>query len=156
MIELHGALRRVICLSCGQREPRDDLQLRLAAANPSAPEPSALLADGDAEVEPDASFRVVPCLSCGGALMPDVVFFGGSVPAQRVARATALVEDACALLVVGSSLTVYSGYRFVKRAVALQRPVAILNLGPTRADPLAALKIELPAEGVLPQLVALL
>lgn len=156
VVELHGALRRVVCLSCGALEDRAALQLRLAEANPRAQRRSILLADGDAALEPDPDFRVVPCARCGGVLMPDVVFFGGSVPRDRVEQANAMVDAADALLVVGSSLTVFSGFRFVRRILARSRPVAIVNLGPTRADRVAHLKVQRPAEAVLPELVALL
>ena len=151
VVELHGALRRVVCLVCGATTPRQQLQARLEDANPgfraAAP---VLLADGDAEAEPPEDFHVVPCVACGGVLMPDVVFFGGSVPRQRVAQASRWVDEADALLVVGSSLTVFSGFRFVRHAVAANKPVGIVNLGPTRADGLATLKVEAPISEVLP------
>ncbi len=150
--ELHGALRRVICLGCGQKTSRNVLQRRLLTANPGWGAGSADLApDGDAEVEPDDDFVVAPCAACGGALMPDVVFFGGTVPRARVERCYAWVDDADLLLVVGSSLTVFSGYRFVKRAAAAGIPVAILNLGPTRGDPLATLRLDARAGEALPR-----
>ncbi len=153
VIELHGALRRVRCLTCEGRTEREAVQIRLARANPGWEVAPALLADGDADLESVASFRVVDCDACRGALMPDVVFFGGTVPRDRVEEAYAWIDDADALLVVGSSLTVFSGYRFVKRAVARGLPIGIVNRGPTRADPVATLKIERSCGEVLPALV---
>lgn len=157
VVELHGALRRVVCLACGQLSSRNVLQRRLLAANPTATaERIELAPDGDAELEPDAGFVVVPCDACGGVLMPDVVFFGGTVPRDRVDRCHAWVDDADLLLVIGSSLTVFSGYRFVKRAAAAGIPVAILNLGPTRGDPLAQLRLDARVDEVLPRVAAAL
>ncbi|MEM6929544.1 MAG: NAD-dependent protein deacetylase [Myxococcota bacterium] len=153
IIELHGGLARVGCLSCGSMTSRADLQERFAEANPGLSSTIELLADGDAEAPSPARFRVVDCDHCGGVLMPDVVFFGGTVPAPRVERGYSWVDDADGLLVVGSSLTVFSGYRFVKRAVAAGKPVGIVNLGPTRADGVARAKVEARAGTVLPALV---
>jgi NAD-dependent SIR2 family protein deacetylase len=151
--ELHGSLHRVVCLACGTREPRAELQERLELANPGfATRAVEVAPDGDAELDDVASFRVVDCLCCGGPLKPDVVFFGESVPRDRVERGYAAVEAADALLVAGSSLTVFSGYRFVKRAHALGRPVVIATLGPTRGDALAAVKLDAPLGEVLPAL----
>jgi NAD-dependent deacetylase sirtuin 4 len=156
VIELHGALATVACLACGEREPRAALQERLLALNPDFAARSAEIApDGDAEL-PVAlvdAFRVADC-ACGGVLKPDVVFFGGSVAPDVVAAAYAMVEAAEALLVVGSSLEVYSGYRFVRRAAERGVPVAIVNLGPTRGDPLAALRWDERACAALPALAA--
>lgn len=154
VVELHGALRRVRCVDCGTLSTRSALQERLAAANPGLEARAELLADGDAEVESD-DFVVVPCTRCAGALMPDVVFFGGAVPKERVAQGYAWVDEADGLLVIGSSLTVYSGFRFVKRAGARDLPIGIVNRGPTRADPLATAKIEASCGVVLPRLVQL-
>lgn len=155
VVELHGALADVRCLACGALEPRDALQARLAALNPGWREIHAETApDGDAELPPELvhRFECASCTACGGALKPDVVFFGESVPRERVERAYAMVDAADALLVVGSSLAVFSGYRFVKRAHARGVPIAIVNLGPSRGDPLATMVVDAPAGEVLPRL----
>lgn len=157
MIELHGALREVICLDCGRRSPRAALQDRLRAANPSfVGREGEVAPDGDAELEEVDRFVGVGCEACGGTLKPHVVFFGENVPRERVEESYARVDAADALLVVGSSLTVFSGFRFVKRAEARGLPVAIVNLGPTRGDPLATLRVDGRAGEVLPALVAAL
>jgi NAD-dependent SIR2 family protein deacetylase len=156
VVELHGALARVKCLACGQIEARAGLQRRLIELNPGWLERgSDVLPDGDAEIADEfvTEFRSAECLHCGGTLKPDVVFFGESVPALTVQSAFALLDDAQALLVIGSSLAVYSGFRFVRRAVAKQLPIALLNLGPTRADALATAKLDAPAGVALPKLV---
>jgi len=154
VVELHGSLFDVRCLSCGAYEPRTSLQARLTRLNPGGVRPVEIAPDGDAEIgaQAERSFRVVGCLSCGGSLKPDVVFFGENVPRPRVERAYEWLDQADALLVVGSSLTVFSGFRFVKRAHAADKPVAILNVGPTRADALAAVKVQGRAGAVLPAL----
>lgn len=159
IVELHGALERVRCLACGTLTSRDVLQARLLDANPSWRVAEVPMApDGDAElgVIVDESrlegFRVVACEACGGVLMPDVVFFGGSVPRPTLDAAWALFEQAEVLLVAGSSLTVFSGYRFVRRAAERAIPVAIVNLGPTRGDPHAQLRIDERCGIALPQL----
>lgn len=155
-IELHGALHEAKCLACGRREARDDLQTRLLAHNPTFALRTAEVApDGDAELPPEELERfVVPaCLDCGGVLKPDVVFFGDNVPRDRVEQAFALVDAAEVLLVVGSSLAVFSGYRFVLRAHERQIPVALVNLGETRGDGRAALKLDARAGLVLPELL---
>ena len=155
VVELQGALADVRCLRCNRRVDRSAHQRRLLQENPTWPPSSATLApDGDA-VLPDAetrSFRVPGCLRCGGTLKPDVVFFGESVPRARVEAAWRLFETAEMLLVVGSSLAVYSGFRFVRRAADQARPVGIVNLGPTRGDPLAHLRIEERTGTLLPRL----
>jgi NAD-dependent SIR2 family protein deacetylase len=147
-IDLHGRLDRVMCLGCGARSPRARLDERLAAANPGFREVAAEHnADGDAELPADraALFRTVPCETCRtGKLKPDVVFFGENVPAERVHRCYDLVDASFALLVLGSSLTVMSGLRFVRRAARQGTPVAIVNQGPTRGDAFAALRLDLP------------
>lgn len=160
VIELHGSLAWVRCLDCHRRVSRAEHQRRLAELNPgwfevatggdgSAP---AVAPDGDAEVA-DAVVRefVVPgCEACGGVLKPDVVFFGENVPRARVDRAWELFDEADVLLVVGSSLTVFSGRRFVYRAVERDVPVGVLNLGPTRADDVATVKLEARLGEALP------
>jgi NAD-dependent SIR2 family protein deacetylase len=151
IVELHGALRWVVCLGCGAEDDRDAVQARMADCNPSFASTGPAAPDGDADV--DAEGFVVPtCAACGGVLKPAVVFFGENVPRPRVDAAYDLLDDAGAVLVVGSSLTVFSGYRFVKRAAERGLPVAIVNLGPTRGDPLAALRVDDRAGAVLPAL----
>jgi NAD-dependent SIR2 family protein deacetylase len=159
VIELHGALADVKCLSCAEREERSALQSRLLAANPGWLDRAAELApDGDAELpaEVTASFRVVECERCGGVLKPDVVFFGENVARAIVERSYAEVDGAEALLVVGSSLTVFSGFRFVKRAAERKTPVAIVNLGSSRGDALAQVRVEARAGELMPALAAAL
>jgi NAD-dependent SIR2 family protein deacetylase len=156
VLELHGALAEVRCLGCDTRVDRDALQKRLLRDNPTALEwHHTLLADGDAELPDHAVERfVVPdCEACGGVLKPDVVFFGDSVPRPRVESAFARLDAAEVLLVLGSSLTVFSGYRFVLRAKEHGQPVAVLNLGPTRADADATVRLEGRVGEVLPALV---
>ena len=153
VVELHGALARVRCLGCDTVEPRSEVQARLLQENPGfSPEDAAMAPDGDAELGGVDDFRVVDCRACGGVLKPDVVFFGGSVPRPVVDDAFALLDTADALLVVGSSLAVFSGYRFVRRARERNIPVALVNLGPTRADGEATLRVEGRAGEVLPAL----
>ncbi len=158
LIELHGGLARTVCLRCGDRGSRADLDRRLRAANPGF-EAAAGAANPDGDVElPDAAlagFVMLDCPACGtGLLKPDVVFFGEGVPRERVARSFALLEAARVLLVLGSSLSVLSGYRFVRRAAQLGTPVAIVNQGTTRGDPQATLRIDAPLGEVLPALAA--
>ncbi|GIV60040.1 MAG: NAD-dependent protein deacetylase [Rhodothermaceae bacterium] len=159
VVELHGTLARVRCLDCGTTEARAAFQQRLLARNPAwRPEHVRVAPDGDAEVDEAAvrSFVVPGCAACGGVLRPDVVFFGESVPRERVEAAWQLFEEAEVLLVVGSSLAVYSGYRFVLRAAREGRPVALINLGPTRGDALAAVRVAGRLGEVLPRLAAAL
>ena len=152
VVELHGALADVRCLACQAVEDRGAVHRRLLAANPGWLDRLAVVApDGDAQLDGEAvaAFRLVACLCCGGVLKPDVVFFGGNVAAPVRDAAFALLEQAQALLVVGSSLQVFSGYRFVRRAAERCLPVAILNIGATRGDPLADLRLEAPAGAAL-------
>jgi NAD-dependent SIR2 family protein deacetylase len=145
VVELHGALAEVACLSCGGVEARDDLQTRLLAENPAWTQRAADDApDGDADLPAAVveTFRLVPCVRCGGVLKPRVVFFGDNVPRAVVDEAFAAVDAARVLLVVGSSLAVFSGYRFLRRAAERGIPVAIVNLGPVRGEEHATLKIE--------------
>ncbi len=157
VVELHGAIRRVRCLACGELTARAELQTRLEAANPTwvaRAEAVAIAPDGDAEL-PDAlvgDFAVVACASCDGVVMPDVVFFGGNVPRDTLDAAWAAFDRGELLLVVGSSLTVFSGYRFVRRAAEREVPVAILNRGPTRGDEYAVIRVDARAGEVLPAL----
>jgi NAD-dependent SIR2 family protein deacetylase len=152
VIDLHGRIDLVRCMDCEARSPRDELQDDLSRLNPDwfdleAPEAP----DGDADLEgADFSSFVVPtCRRCGGLLKPDVVFFGENVPRDRVDAAFRHLDKADAVLIVGSSLMVYSGFRFVQQAVSLGKPVAAINLGRTRADALLALKVEEPCESAL-------
>lgn len=156
VIELHGALAEVRCMGCSRIESRHALQQRLAAANPGwtathdieqAPDGDAELADGAVE-----RFRVLACIACDGVLKPHVVFFGENVPRAVVDTAWALLDEAEVLLVVGSSLTVFSGFRFVRRAAERNLPVAIVNLGATRGDDLARIRVDAHAGEALPRL----
>ncbi|MFI6789586.1 NAD-dependent protein deacetylase [Nonomuraea sp. NPDC050383] len=155
VVELHGGLDRVVCLSCRQRTPRMELDRRLRRANPGwAAAATAIKPDGDADLtdEQVAGFQVVDCTACGGLLKPDVVFFGENVPKPRVDECFALVAGARALLVLGSSLAVRSGLRFVGRAAELGIPIAIVNQGPTRGDAEAALRLDAPLGATLTEL----
>ncbi|GAA1688364.1 NAD-dependent protein deacetylase [Nonomuraea maheshkhaliensis] len=157
VIELHGGLDRVVCLSCRERTPRAELERRLRAANPEweaaagqiNPDGDAVLTDAQV-----ATFRVVDCTGCGGLLKPDVVFFGENVPGPRVDECFAVVGGARALLVLGSSLAIRSGLRFVSRAAALGIPIAIVNQGPTGADADAALTVDAPLGPTLTHVTA--
>jgi len=156
VVELHGNLDRVICLGCGRLSPRADLDRRLRAVNRAwRARVLAVNPDGDVDLpEQDLdAFRTVDCDVCGGVLKPDVVFFGETVPADRVAACFALVESARSLVVLGSSLTVMSGYRFVLHAAKRGTPVAIVNAGPTRGDAKAQVRVDGPLGVVLPNLV---
>jgi NAD+-dependent protein deacetylase sirtuin 4 len=152
VIELHGALRMVRCLVCGTGLARHALQRALRAENPEFEASVAELApDGDAELAEEliGQFRVVDCTACGGPLRPDVVFFGENVPRERVDAAFALLARAGSLWVVGSSLAVYSGLRFVHGAQKQGIPVAILSLGPTRGDGCASVRLDRDASKTL-------
>ncbi|WP_413626731.1 NAD-dependent protein deacetylase [Luteibacter sp. Lutesp34] len=147
VVDLHGRLDRVRCMQCGDISPRDTMQRRLQEANPAWMALQATIApDGDADLDgvDFSSFEIPPCTVCGGILKPDVVFFGENVPRARVDTAWAHLARADAMLVVGSSLMVYSGYRFVLEASRQGLPIASVNLGVTRADALLTLKVELP------------
>ncbi len=156
VIDLHGRLDLVRCMQCGHRLPRADLQQQLLALNPEWVGHEARVApDGDVDLDRDTSTFVVPgCPACGGILKPDVVFFGEPVPRERVERAFEGVAQADALLVVGSSLMVYSGFRFAQTAATAGKPIAAVNLGRTRADHLLALKISAPADEALTEALA--
>jgi NAD-dependent SIR2 family protein deacetylase len=153
VLELHGNIHSVLCLDCHARFTRALVQAQLIEANPglagalAAPAP-----DGDAHLAPSAldGFRLPRCVHCGGTLSPDVVFFGDGVPSARTAEALARMAAADALLVVGSSLTVYSGFRFCRIAFETDKPIAAINLGKTRADHLISMKVEQSAEHILP------
>ncbi|TXS93022.1 NAD-dependent protein deacetylase [Parahaliea maris] len=157
VIDLHGRVDRVICTGCGEYLPREALQQRFARlgfhplANGAAARP-----DGDADL-PESSVLVPPiphCEGCNGLLMPDVVFFGGAIPRARVETVYAAIDEADALLVIGSSLQVYSGFRFCKHAAHTGKPIALLNPGTSRADPLATLRLPLDCAAVLENLPA--
>nr|WP_145925218.1 NAD-dependent protein deacetylase [Bordetella sp. H567] len=159
VVDLHGRMDRVICTQCGHMLPRAHMQASLESLNPDWLDLDATDApDGDADLDglDFSGFQVPPCPVCGGILKPDVVFFGETVPRDRVARANDGLAHADAVLVVGSSLMVYSGYRFVAAADRAGLPVAAINLGRTRADPLLALKIEQPCADTLAALLPLL
>lgn len=161
VIELHGRLADVICLDCGQRTSRADYQDRLTELNPDVAgdlhDHPELLPDGDVIVDDWSGFRVAPCLNCGGVLKPDVIFFGESVPRDRVEDSFRLIDAADALVVAGSSLAVMSGLRFVRhvaRNTSGQKPVIIINRGATRGDELATVKIDAGTSDALPALAA--
>jgi NAD-dependent SIR2 family protein deacetylase len=144
VIDLHGRADVIRCMRCGSRSPRSELQAELIRRNPRfAGLDAAEAPDGDADLEDVdfAAFDVPSCESCGGLLKPDVVFFGESVPRERVAGAMAALDRADAMLIVGSSLMALSGYRFARAMAEAGRPIAAVNLGRTRADDLLALKI---------------
>jgi NAD-dependent SIR2 family protein deacetylase len=157
VIELHGSIGAVTCLDCGTRHARSTIQQTLEADNPAlldvVAEPAA---DGDAHLEWHdlGGFRIPACPNCGGQLKPSVVFFGENVPRATVDDATRALEAADAMLVVGSSLMVYSGYRFCVWAQKMGKPIAAINLGRTRADPLLALKVAAPCAETLTALAA--
>ena len=163
VLELHGSLAFACCLECGEREPRDTLQRRILASNPewaarigldAGGVPVVSAPDGDAELPAGflAGFHAPGCEACGGALKPDVVLFGENVPRERVEAAWRMFEAADALLVAGSSLTVYSGRRFVQRAAQTGVPIAVVNRGPTRADDVACVKVDARLGDVLRRL----
>ncbi|HJQ38254.1 MAG TPA: NAD-dependent protein deacetylase [Thermoanaerobaculia bacterium] len=166
VVQLHGRNRVVVCLGCRGEFPREAMQRRLAELNAEwlarAPwhtldaDEADFAPDGDANVAQDVvgAFRVPECDRCGGVLKPAVVFFGESVPREKVDYAMRRVDEADALLVVGSSLTAWSGFRFVKRAHERGLPIAIVNIGPTRGDELATLKVELECGAALTAAIA--
>ena len=161
VIDLHGRYDRVVCLSCGRVTSRARLAERLTALNPHflhtvlgglTVADVEVAPDADAVIEQTAGFTPAPCEFCGGILKPEIVYFGESVPRPRVERAYAMVDDADALLVAGTSLSVMSGLRFVRHAAKAGKPVVIVNRGATRGDPLATVKVE---DGVSETLTAL-
>lgn len=163
VIDLHGSLSRVRCLNCEALSAREDLDRRLHEANAGWRErftgSGAIKPDGDVDIDSEAvtEFQVVDCAACGGGpLKPDVVFFGENVPPARVAASYQLVTGSRLLLVLGSSLTVASGFRFVRRAASDGIPVAIVNQGATRGDPLATVRLDTPLGTTLTRLARLL
>jgi NAD-dependent SIR2 family protein deacetylase len=155
-IDLHGRIDMVRCMNCQRRLAREQLQGDFLRLNPDWAALDALQApDGDAELEglDFSGFQVPPCSQCGGVLKPDVVFFGESVPPDRVRTSMAQLMHADAMLVVGSSLMVYSGYRFAQTAALAGKPIAAVNLGRTRADALLTLKVAAPCSAALAFLI---
>ncbi|SER59682.1 NAD-dependent protein deacetylase, SIR2 family [Propionibacterium cyclohexanicum] len=158
LITLHGRSADVVCLRCQRVEARAHLQQRLAELNPAVAVndrlgPAELRPDADAEVEDWQGFTVPDCFHCGGLLKPDVVFFGETVPKPRVAAAFAWCEAASVIVVAGSSLTVMSGLRFVRRMAHRGVPIIIINHGATRADELATVRLDGDTAALLPALV---
>ena len=157
VINLHGDIATVICLDCGRTAPRRQVQTRLARLNPGLEDPpvlehAELRPDGDAVVRDWHDFTLASCEECGGRLKPDVVFFGESVPKPRVEAAYALVDSAEVLVVLGSSLTVMSGLRFVRHNAKRSRRNVIINRGPTRGDDLATIKVDAGCSETLAEL----
>jgi NAD-dependent SIR2 family protein deacetylase len=158
VIDLHGTYARVVCLGCEHRTTRAELAIRLEELNTGFADSVSeirdpeIAPDADAVIASSAGFRIADCLRCGGVLKPDIVYFGENVPRDRVAAAYAMVDAAQVLLVGGSSLTVMSGLRFVRHAAKVGIPVVIVNQGPTRADELAAIKIDAGCSPVLTHL----
>jgi len=159
VVDLHGRLARVRCLGCGWRWARTFLQRELAALNPAfAAGPATLAPDGDADLEETdfSAFLVPACRRCGGLLKPDVTFYGETIPPPRTQRAEAAVARADAVLVIGSSLMVFSAYRLIRNAARNGIPVYAVNLGRTRADDLLAGKVVAPAGEAMPRLADVL
>ncbi len=143
VVDLHGRVDRVVCMDCGDRTPRETVQERHDRLNPGWSARTVVHGpDGDVQLDDTSDFVVAPCLVCGGRLRPDVVFFGDSVPKPLVEHCFELVVRADVVLVLGSSLQVMSGLRFVRRAATLGTPVVIVNRGSTRGDHLADLKLD--------------
>lgn len=156
VVDLHGVLKHIRCLGCGARGSRAEFQERLRQDNPDwSASTTAIAPDGDARISADdfRSFEVPGCMKCGGVVKPDVVFFGEAVPKSRAARARRYLEQADALLVVGSSLMVFSGYRFARLAHEAGKPIVIVNRGTTRADALATEKLTGNCAELLPRAV---
>jgi NAD-dependent SIR2 family protein deacetylase len=157
VIELHGNIHSVVCLDCGAQFSRIFIQTLLEQANPDLVDAVGMaLPDGDAQLELEtlAQFHIPYCVQCGGMLQPDVVFFGDGVPRARTDAAQQALEQADALLVIGSSLVVLSGYRICRMAVEAGKPVAAINRGKTRADHILSLKLQAPSECTLPLLAS--
>jgi NAD-dependent SIR2 family protein deacetylase len=156
VIDLHGVLQHTRCLDCGTKGSRDDYQSRLQETNPNwRVTMTAIAPDGDARISGDdiGSFDIPGCVRCGGVVKPDVVFFGEAVPESRSKSAKRFLEQSNALLVVGSSLMVFSGYRFARLANDAGKPIAIVNRGTTRADALATYKLTANCAELLPRAV---
>ncbi len=156
VIDLHGVLQHIRCLDCGAQDSRSEYQGRLKDLNPDwRATATAIAPDGDARISADdfRSFNVPGCNDCGGVVKPDVVFFGEAIPEARATRAQRILEESSALLVVGSSLMVFSGYRFARLANDTGKPIAIVNRGATRADGLATVKMTTNCAELLPRVV---
>jgi len=153
--ELHGRLDKVICMNCRALLDRSNMDHLIEQLNPGIQKDVSVefTPDGDAEVEAAESFTIPKCPSCSGILKPDVVFFGESVPTERVVSTMEQLERADALLVAGSSLTVNSGMRFARAANKAGKPIVIVNVGPTKADEIAVAKIEAPTSTALEELL---
>jgi NAD-dependent SIR2 family protein deacetylase len=159
VLELHGNIHGVVCMGCRAQFSRASVQTQMVERNAGiASADASPLPDGDAQLEPEAleHFQLPICEHCGGALSPDVVFFGDNVPPARTAAALDQMARADALLVIGSSLMVYSGFRFCRIAAETGKPIAAVNLGRTRADHLLSLKVEASSEQILPHVQELL
>jgi NAD-dependent SIR2 family protein deacetylase len=156
VIDLHGRLDDVVCLGCGAHTSRADLQAVMTAANPAWQSVAAPAPDGDADIDAAAveTFAAPHCDRCGGLLKPDVVFFGENVPVERYEAAREALAHADAILVAGSSLMVYSGFRFVRQAHDAGLSIAIVNRGRTRGDDLADLKVEGDVGSLLTEAIA--
>jgi NAD-dependent SIR2 family protein deacetylase len=156
VVELHGAMDTVICLSCGQAFARENIARRLEAANPilATPESIRIAPDGDADVAEIDDFVIPECTVCGGMLKPNVVFFGEFVPTETFAEASAMVSAADALIVAGSSLTVNSGIRLLEQARRAGKPIVVINRGATKGDGRAIIKIDSGTSEVLAELAA--
>jgi NAD-dependent SIR2 family protein deacetylase len=155
VVDLHGRLDRVICMNCKSLISRGQMDLLLQSLNPEVRKDINVefTPDGDAEIEATANFKVPQCQKCGGVLKPDVVFFGENVPAERAEFAISCLDQADALLVAGTSLTVNSGLRFARAAAKADKPIVIVNLGPTKGDELASAKIEVNTSLALERLL---
>lgn len=151
VVDVHGSMDRVFCLSCGQQFAREDIAERMTRENPWLAEPDAvkLNPDGDVDIDAVGEMVVPDCTVCSGMLKPDVVFFGEFVPATKFAAAAALIRSADALLVAGSSLVVNSGIRLLEQAVRRRIPIVIVNRGQTKGDSRATLKIDAGTSEVL-------
>lgn len=156
VVNLHGYANDMICMSCGARSPRLEMHERCLALNPhfaalsTAIDNAVPLPDGDAAIDANFDdFEVANCTLCDGILKPDVVYFGDNVPRERVESAQRALSNSGGLLVIGSSLMVFSGYRFAQQAHAAEQPIALLTRGKTRADDIATLKLDVPIEAVL-------
>lgn len=159
VIDLHGDLAWVLCLECGHRYPRETIQSELVSRNPSLSGQAATLApDGDMQLRASdlSAFEVPGCVKCDGILKPDVVYFGEAVPRPRVTRAFETLSESRGVLVVGSSLIVYSGFRFCRYAQENGIPIAAVNLGRTRADDILELKLEMNCAEALSEVAHLL
>lgn len=151
VVEVHGSIDRVTCLTCGQQFAREDIAARMTLDNPwlAQPETVKLNPDGDVDIDAVDAMRVPDCTVCGGMLKPDVVFFGEFVPPTKFTQASALIRSAGALVVAGSSLVVNSGIRLLDQAVKRRIPIVIVNRGETKGDARASLKIDAGASEVL-------